>query len=54
MKLPVEKEFRHDLEIERDKRLMRIVAYAMNDGLRTFPVNHARRSEEHTSELQSH
>ena len=42
MKLPVEKEFRHDLEIERDKRLMRVVAYAMNDGLRTFPVNHAR------------
>lgn len=42
MKIPVEKEFRHDIELERDKRLMRIVSYAMNDGLKTFPVSHAR------------
>ena len=42
MKLPVDKEVRNDLEIERDRRLMRVVAYAMNDGLKTFPVNHAR------------
>ena len=42
MKLPVEKDQKTDLEQERDRRLMRLVAYAMNDGLKAFPVNHAK------------
>lgn len=42
MKFPVEKEQLTELEQERDRRLMKIVSYCMNDGLKTFPVQHAR------------
>ena len=42
MKFGIEKEQRLELEHERDRRLMKVVAYAMNDGLKTFPANHAK------------
>lgn len=42
MKILIEKEQQEELERERDKRLLNLVSYALNDGLRTFPVRHSK------------
>ena len=42
MKILIDKEQQSELERERDKRLLNLVSYCLNDGLRVFPTRHAK------------
>ena len=42
MKIFIDKDQREIFEKERERKLMKLVGYCMNEGLRHFPMNHAK------------